>query len=185
MATKRDIRANILSSLRDMTRADYEKRSLQLTNALIQTDYWKKAKVIGLTVSRFPEVNTTDLINTSLRSQKLVALPRTNMSDKTMHFYYVTSFQQLEKDRLGLYEPLADKSRMVQPSELNLIVVPGVSFTYDGKRLGLGGGFYDRYLTKTNSLTVALCFSEQIVTDLPTEKHDKRMNHVLTEGAIQ
>ncbi len=97
MATKRDIRTNILSSLRDMTRADYEKRSLELTNALIQTDYWKKAKVIGLTVSRFPEVNTTDLINTSLRSQKIVALPRTNMSDKTMHFYYVTSFQQLEK----------------------------------------------------------------------------------------
>lgn len=185
MLTKREIRKNTLHILDKMSPSLYEQRSHQLMESLMQTEYWKQATVIALTVSRFPEVSTKKLIEHALSQQKKVALPRTDMTNKTMNFYYIESLQHLEKRSFGLFEPFEDENRLIEPIDFDLVVVPGVAFTVNGKRLGLGGGFYDRYLPKTSAITAALCFSEQVVNDLPIEKHDRVMDYVITEGTMK
>jgi len=78
----------------------------------------------------------------------------------------------------------------VDPVALDLVVVPGLAFTADGRRLGQGGGHYDRFLARLrpDCVTVGACFAEQLVTELPTEPHDRTVDAVATdasEGLLQ
>jgi len=67
--------------------------------------------------------------------------------------------------------------------QLDVVVVPGLAFTADGRRLGQGGGHYDRFLARLRAdcLTIGACFAEQLVADLPTEPHDVRVHAVVTD----
>ena len=62
----------------------------------------------------------------------------------------------------------------MDPRALDVVVVPGLAFTPDGRRLGQGGGHYDRFLPRLrpDCVTIGACFAEQVVADLPTEPHD-------------
>jgi 5-formyltetrahydrofolate cyclo-ligase len=72
----------------------------------------------------------------------------------------------------------------LDPSLLDVVVVPGLAFTADGRRLGQGGGHYDRFLPRLrpDCLTIGAAFAEQLVDDLPTEDHDARVALVVTDG---
>lgn len=73
---------------------------------------------------------------------------------------------------------------------LDLIIVPGVAFTRDGKRLGHGGGYYDRYLQDYVKTTgrkphlIAIAFNEQICKEIPTSELDHQVDLVLTERHV-
>jgi 5-formyltetrahydrofolate cyclo-ligase len=72
----------------------------------------------------------------------------------------------------------------VDPVHLDVVVVPGLAFTADGRRLGQGGGHYDRFLTRVrpDCVTVGAAFAEQLVADLPTDPHDIRLDFVVTDA---
>ena len=72
----------------------------------------------------------------------------------------------------------------VDPALLDVVVVPGLAFTVDGRRLGQGGGHYDRFLVRLRDgcVTVGAAFAEQLVDDLPTESHDVRLDLVVTDA---
>jgi 5-formyltetrahydrofolate cyclo-ligase len=84
----------------------------------------------------------------------------------------------------GVREPAAPGARIIPPSEIDLILVPGLAFTRTGWRLGRGGGFYDRFLARLTKRAVKLgvCFDLQIIAAFPTEPHDERMDGVVTES---
>lgn len=72
--------------------------------------------------------------------------------------------------------------RVIDPAELELILVPGLAFDTHGNRLGQGGGFYDRFLPHTGSgtTTIGIAFDEQVIEQVPTDVHDRRVNYILT-----
>ena len=72
----------------------------------------------------------------------------------------------------------------VDPGDLDVVVVPGLAFTSDGRRLGQGGGHYDRFLPRLrpDCLTVGAAYAEQLVHDLPTEPHDIPLDLVVTDA---
>jgi 5-formyltetrahydrofolate cyclo-ligase len=72
----------------------------------------------------------------------------------------------------------------VDPTHLDVVVVPGLAFTVDGRRLGQGGGHYDRFLPRLrpDCVTVGAAFAEQIVDELPTDPHDVRLDLVVTDA---
>jgi 5-formyltetrahydrofolate cyclo-ligase len=71
----------------------------------------------------------------------------------------------------------------VDPATLDVVVVPGLGFTPDGRRIGQGGGHYDRFLPRLRPgcLTIGAAFAEQIVADLPVEAHDADVDAVVTD----
>lgn len=73
----------------------------------------------------------------------------------------------------------------VDPATLDVAIVPGLGFTADGRRLGQGGGHYDRFLPRLRPgcVTVGVCFAEQLIPDLPVEPHDARVDVVVTDAA--
>lgn len=68
-----------------------------------------------------------------------------------------------------------------------MILVPGLAFTQDGKRLGRGKGYYDTFLNKHQEqygkcpTTMALAFAEQLVDHVPTDDHDYTLDHVVSD----
>lgn len=74
-----------------------------------------------------------------------------------------------------------------EPTDVDLVIVPGVSFTRLGDRLGQGGGWYDRFLPQLRSgvFTIGVCFAEQISAVLPIERHDVRVDTVVVDDVDQ
>jgi 5-formyltetrahydrofolate cyclo-ligase len=70
----------------------------------------------------------------------------------------------------------------LDPQQLDVVVVPGLAFTSDGHRLGQGGGHYDRFLPRLrpDCVTIGACFAQQVVASLPTDDHDRRVDHVVS-----
>lgn len=62
------------------------------------------------------------------------------------------------------------------------LFIPGVGFGLEGRRLGRGKGYYDRYLENSKALKIGVCWSEQIVSELPVESHDCHMDFIITEN---
>lgn len=83
----------------------------------------------------------------------------------------------------GVFEPPAHSS-LVALGDVDLVVVPGLAFDALGRRLGQGGGFYDRTLTRMRAVRLAVCFREQVVSEVPAGVHDCRMDLVVHDGAV-
>ena len=70
-----------------------------------------------------------------------------------------------------------------EPGWADVVIVPGLAFTPSGRRLGQGGGWYDRFLAEISDTceTVGVCFHEQLLDDVPVEPHDVAVRHVVTD----
>ena len=81
------------------------------------------------------------------------------------------------KNALNILEP----ENPIKIKEVDVFLVPGVAFTASGKRLGRGGGYYDKLLSKyPDTLKIGITFNERIMQDLPTDSHDISMDYVFT-----
>jgi 5-formyltetrahydrofolate cyclo-ligase len=84
----------------------------------------------------------------------------------------------------GALEPAAGEP--VGPEEIDVVVVPGLAFDRRGHRVGYGGGFYDRFLgrLRPDALTVGICFSVQVVDEVPHGRGDRPVDLVVTEQGL-
>ena len=91
----------------------------------------------------------------------------------------------LRHNRHGIAEPVAGG----RPARLDLIVLPVVAFDEDGRRLGMGGGYYDRLLARARPwrrpLRIGLAFAAQQVAAVPANARDARLDAVVTERGLR
>lgn len=130
------------------------------------------------------EVATEGLIARLIESKGSVVVPRVVRDEPIVALHRVTDFPR--GFRRGVYKILEPDPEVwtetVHPTDLEVIFVPGVGFDRRGGRIGFGAGYYDRLLAMAPSLyKIALCFSFQIVDDLPTDDRDVGMDAILTE----
>ena len=131
------------------------------------------------------------LLYYALEKGKETALPRVIPGTSRMDFYFLDGSlnfgDQIECGSFGISEPLSSLEKFEVSPQLAgkriLMIVPGLAFTKDGRRLGHGKGFYDRYierLKKTGArITLAgFCFPCQLVNELPVDEHDLPMDMV-------
>ena len=134
------------------------------------------------------EVDTRAILADALASKKAVFFPRIG-PDSSGWFFQVRAETDLRAGRFGINEPAGDLPLPVQAqdgAEDCLIFVPGLAFDIDGRRLGRGGGAYDRMLAalKRRAIFIALAFELQIVERLPTDEWDQKIHYIITEKRI-
>ena len=87
--------------------------------------------------------------------------------------------EQLAPGRWGIWEPTDEAPLLSDYSRLDLVVVPGVAFSSDGKRLGRGKSFYDRFLPLVpRAAFVGVCYPCQVVEQIPADPWDIGMDIV-------
>ncbi|WP_167628514.1 5-formyltetrahydrofolate cyclo-ligase [Listeria valentina] len=175
---KGKLRTETLKLLTSLDKTEHNEKSLKLAELLFETEEWKRAHFVGITLSRHPEIGTEAIIRRAWETGKKIAIPETLYPGHRMQFREYENGDQLIKKKFDLMEP-SEKAKLVPKSELSLLVVPGVVFNSAGYRIGFGGGFYDRYLMDFPGDTISLAFSEQVNEELVTEDHDIPVQKVL------
>lgn len=181
MEEKKTIRKKVLTQLKEIQKPEYEQLSYEIASKLYETDEWKQATTIGITISRPPEVDTYQMIRRAWQEKKRVVVPKCYPETKEMIFYELTRFDELESVYYGLYEPMVEKTKSINKEEISLLLVPGVAYDRRGYRIGFGGGYYDRFLTDFKGTTISLAFHLQLFDDLPHEEHDIPVGKIITE----
>ena len=184
MSEKKLIRKEMKESLALLTKPYYEHYSIKIANTLYNDEDWLNAKVIGITISKEPEVDTYQIIRKAWEAGKEVVVPKCNPKDKTLTFRKITEFSQLESVFYGLLEPIIEQTMEVYPEDIDLLFVPGLAYTSEGYRLGFGGGYYDRYLTSYYGKTLSLAFHFQVIPQFPIEKHDIPVSKIITNDEV-
>ena len=102
---------------------------------------------------------------------------------KELKFFYIKDlYKDTKINKYGILEP-NEYACEVSIDLLDALIVPGLAFTLDGKRLGYGGGYYDKLLSMKSfkAFAIGFCFKFQIIKDLPTESHDKKVDYIITD----
>ena len=173
---KKELRKKIREQKRAMTEEQIVSASGRLGELFLNCDQYKAAKTIYGYLPYNQEVRTVPMLEQAMRDGKRVAVPKCYGDE--MRFIYMDDLSKFEKGYAGIPEPIADEP--VADDKTALVLMPGMAFTKDGKRMGYGGGFYDKFLaSEPNHPTVALCYDFQMVEDLPTEDYDIPVDCVL------
>lgn len=173
---KKELRRQIREQKRAMTEAEITAASRRLGELFLNCRQYQEAKTIYGYLPYNQEVRTVPMLEQAMKDGKRVAVPK--CYGEEMRFIYMDDLSKVEKGYANIPEPIADDP--VADDETALVLMPGMAFTKDGKRMGYGGGFYDKFLAaEPNHPTVALCYAFQMVEDLPTEDYDIPVDCVL------
>ncbi|MFH1415038.1 MAG: 5-formyltetrahydrofolate cyclo-ligase [Elusimicrobiota bacterium] len=139
---------------------------------------------IMLYVSVNGEVDTSRIIDCLLSAGKRVYLPV--ISETDLLPVEIDTGTQLHPGRFGIPEPDPEKRLFADPELLDVVIIPGVSFTKKGTRLGRGGGYYDRFIDKLRAGThlIGLCYNCQLENHIPNGLNDKHVHEVITEEGM-
>ena len=157
-------------------------RSRMIARRLEHTDDFAAAQVVLLYWSMADEVQTHDLVERWYR-EKTLLLPCVQGDDLVLR-QYTGAECMVSGEQFGIGEPTG--SEWTDLEAVQLVVVPGVAFDWDGNRMGRGRGFYDRLLKETpNAVKIGLAYDFQMFDSIPTEPHDVKMDCVLTDGEMR
>jgi 5-formyltetrahydrofolate cyclo-ligase len=191
-ALRREIRAGVAAMSEEARTAE----SAAVCRALLKMPIWKQAGVILAYAPMPGELDIKPMLAAALRADKRVYLPRVAGND--ISFLRSSGREdELEPHRFGMSEPALDAPEWTPSATAPaLIVCPGLAFDRNGRRLGRGKGYYDRFLAGARSRVrragpraaplhiVGVCFSAQLVDEVPTGPADQRVDLVVTPAGV-
>ena len=173
---KAALRKQIREKKRAMTTTEIEEASARLGALFAATEYYRQAKSIYGYLPYNQEVRTVPMLEQAIRDGKRVAVPKCYGDE--MRFIWMDDLSKVEKGYAGIPEPVADGPVADDPQAL--VLMPGLAFDPEGRRIGYGGGFYDRFLAnEPEHPTLALCYAFQMMPKLETEEFDIPVDCVL------
>lgn len=177
---KARMREQIRAELRAITAAERAASSLQACDLLEKQPVWQKAAAILLFAPLPDEPDLWQLLEASLAAGRTIALPQYN---RALGAYVPALIRHAADDlaigRFGVREPAAH-CPTIPLNRLDFMLVPGVAFDVEGRRLGRGKGYYDRFLAAFAGVACGVAFDRQLVPRVPSEAHDARVNCILT-----
>lgn len=175
---KKEIRRKIKALRTMLPEADKLQAAEEVFERLEQTAAFMMAERI-LMYHSLPDELPTRRFLSKWGSRKHFYLPRVNGVNLDILPYEES---RLELGAFHIEEPTGNDT--VDPSEIELVVVPAVAFDRRGNRLGRGKGFYDRLLAETKAATIGVGYDFQLLDELPTEQHDVPMDMVITQSVV-
>ena len=173
---KQELRKKIRQQKKAMTEEMILSASADLARQFYDTAAYQNAKTIYGYLPYNQEVRTVPILQKALLDGKHVAVPKVYGDE--MRFIYLTDLSQVAPSSMGIPEPVEDGP--VAEDKTALVLMPGIAFDVKGNRMGYGGGFYDKFLAQEpEHPTVALCYTFQMVDDIPTEEYDIPVDLVL------
>lgn len=132
------------------------------------------------------ELDILPFVEEARRRGQEIWLPLTIPSERRLVPYRYDGPQMLKQGTYGIWEPDPDVAEAADLSKLDAVLVPGVVFDRHGGRVGYGGGYYDRFLAglSRKPYLVGICFSMQVVEQVPIEQHDIPLDALVTEKGL-
>lgn len=187
MATKKEIRREFRHFRTDLSETEVTKKSLQIYDWLFSRIMMHRFNNIHvfLPIKHNNEVDTYPIINTLRKDFAPDLYISKSHSNGTLTHHLYTPQTILIVNKWGVPEP-EDTSLKIAEATFDMVIVPLLAFDKKGFRVGYGGGFYDRFLSKCNPncLKVGLSFFEPVDEISDTNEHDFKLNHCVTPNKI-
>ena len=207
--TKAPIRTKILNRRNALKSAWVRKAGAKVALNLFSMPEYVSARRIYFYASFKNEVTTFGIIKRALSEGKKIALPKTIVKERKLEFYMgypvkskllflrnshaqkdailqkCNTSAGLKRSKYGILEPgVSGHPLCVRWPDI--VLVPGVAFDRRGRRIGFGAGFYDRFLKRLpkKTLKIGLAYDFQVVKHIPAEKHDVKLDALVTESRI-
>lgn len=175
--TKQEARALIKERIRQFDPIEKEKANQEIFQQVIESSEYKEAQKIFCYVSTQDEVNTWPIIARALEDGKEVSVPLC-VGKGIMEARKIKNLEDLKKGAYGIMEP-KEECQKVSKEEIELAVIPCVGADKEGRRLGHGAGFYDRFLKDSHFFKMMICYEKMMFEKVPTEGHDIVMDQVI------
>ncbi len=184
--TKPEIRKQAHDNRRNQENKD--EVSQQIVARFMNLPEYDAANTVMFYVDVRDEVRTRHALPEALKSGKRIVIPY--CVDGELELFHMESMDELDVGMYKILEPKVElrtvAAKRLGPTDLDLIMVPGVAFDQTGGRTGHGKGYYDKLLEHALPSTplVALAFECQMFSEIPCESHDIYMDKVVTEEAV-
>jgi 5-formyltetrahydrofolate cyclo-ligase len=142
---------------------------------------FRQARTVMAYMAFGKEACLLPLMNSS--HDKRWVIPRTLAKPEPHLMLHPYDPARLARHRFGMLEPDASLP-VVEPGELNLVLVPGLAYDRRGYRLGFGGGFYDRFLPHIAANKIGIVFASLIVEYIPNDHFDQCVDVLASESGI-
>ena len=183
--TKRLLRKEKVQWRSSLSAEEVRAKSQRIAASVKALSEYAGANTILFYVSAKPnEVDTHALIREALSKGTRVLAPATDFDRNDLIISEIKDFEELAPARFGLLEPSRDALRPADAAEADVIIVPGVAFDRQCRRMGLGGGYYDRLLASAGAVSIALGYEGQMVERVPTGPDDMPVDILVTESRV-
>jgi 5-formyltetrahydrofolate cyclo-ligase len=179
---KAELRERVLALRRDLSPEDRSRRSEAVAGALFDLPEVRSARTVALFSSFGSEVDTAPVIERAHGEGRRVVLPY--LDEDVMEVAEHRPGDRLVPSSYGPAEP--SRREPVDPVEVDAVVVPGLAFDRRGRRVGYGGGYYDRWLRRLrpDAVRIGVGFAFQLVDRVPAAGSDERVDVVVTDEGV-
>lgn len=186
--TKTELRKTFLARQKSLSSSERARKSRDIVRLFFECIDLSKINLLHcfIPIEKFGEVDTS-LILRSIRENSPktgIAVPRVNFETTEIESLIYKFNTELIENEWGIREP--SNGEMVEPSTIDIVLVPGIAFDRTGHRVGYGKGFYDRFLKRCrpDCIKIGLSFFEPVDEIEDVHEGDKSLNACITPDGI-
>jgi 5-formyltetrahydrofolate cyclo-ligase len=180
-ATKAALRRTALAARRAVEPDDRRRASAAAVDRLLGLPELRGVQTVALYAALDEELDPVGALPRLVEAGVRTLFPR--VRGERLELVAAADLPTLQLGYRGIREPVGIA---IDPSVVDVLLVPGVAFDVRGGRLGQGGGHYDRLLATLpgTATAVGMCFACQVVPRVPMEDHDRSVDVVVTEAGV-
>ena len=181
---KNKLRREGIIARESLSREERKSASIRIVKQILKSPEYKDAEIVMLYKAVRGEVRLDSLeTDPSALGKRLVYPYCKNKAD--MEALEPAGKDSWRKGSFGIPEPLPEKSPEVSPDRIDLVICPCTVFDENCNRIGMGAGYYDRFLDKcVNAHIISVAFEVQKADDIPVDTWDKAMEKIYTETGV-
>lgn len=170
---KNKVRELLAQKRRIMLAADRAEWSELILQQLENMQCFREAKTILIYYPVQNEVDVLPLVK-RYKKEKTILFPVSHRHGMTVHPY--AGNEMMHRGKFGIPEPTTP----AYEGDIDLVIVPAVAFDEKGRRLGRGGGYYDRFIKKqTHATLIGVGYDFQLIEEVPEARHDQRVHRII------
>lgn len=182
---KKELRTNLLLKRRKLDNDVITAQSDNMAKQLFVWPYYQQAQVIMLYLSMADEPQMIKVIEGAWLQGKTVCVPYMRQEYGVMDAAIIDNLDDLVRGRLNLLVPDPATVKLIDPKLIDLMIVPGVAYDYAGNRLGMGAGYYDRFIPQApQAILIGAIWSSHVLDSIPYSDYDKPVHYLLNENEI-
>lgn len=183
-AEKQELRKHLKAMRSKLTTEYVVSSSDAVAQHILACDAYKNAKLIMGYLAFGKELSVDKVLLQALADGKKVVVPLI-VSATEMEAAVISNLQDFCLDRYGI-RSVREPVELVRPEAIDLVLVPGVAFGRDGSRMGMGAGYYDRFLERAfKAETIGVAYEKLLQDKLPADKYDIPVQYLVSETGIE
>ncbi len=178
---KNQLRKELKSLRNRLSKEDVAAKSAAVCRSILKLPVYKNAQTIFAYLAFGNEVSIDSVIKAALKDGKKICVPLIT-GPHEMQAALLQSFDAVQLGAYGIRAP-QEGAALIAPQQIDLVLVPGLGFDLAGGRMGMGAGFYDRFLPQcTKAVTTGITYDILLCSKIICDSRDVPVDYVVTES---